>query len=135
MAVSLTEFLLANPQDEVTEELYISERFKKAGYKFTISAMTGEQFQEYQQEATAFGRHRKTSFDTKRFNERVVVNHTVTPNFKDADAIKKAGCTTPEQFMYRSLRAGEITELSNRISTLSGFDSDSEALVDEVKNS
>lgn len=134
-ALSLTQFLLDNPQVDITEDVYVAERFKDAGFKFTISAMSGEQFSAYQKEATAIGRHKKVNFDSKRFNELVVINHTVNPNFKDADTIKKAGCQTPEQFLYRSLRAGEVVELANQISRLSGFDTDPEALVDEVKNS
>jgi predicted component of type VI protein secretion system len=134
-ALSLTQFLLDNPQVDITEDVYVAERFKNAGLKFTISAMSGEQFSAYQKEATAIGRHKKVNFDSKRFNELVVINHTVNPNFKDADTIKKAGCQTPEQFLYRSLRAGEVVELANQISRLSGFDTDPEALVDEVKNS
>ena len=134
-SMTLTQFLLDNPQIDIREEIFVSPRFKDAGFKFTISAMTGEQFSSYQKEATAVGRHKKVNFDNKRFNELVVINHTLNPNFKDADAIKKAGCMTPEQFLYRSLRAGEITELVNQISALSGFDPDPEALVDEVKNS
>lgn len=134
-ALTLTQFLIANPQDNVTEGVYISERFKAAGFKFKISAMSGKQFSDYQKQATAVGRHRKVNFDSQTFNELVVLNHTVEPNFKDAEAIKQAGCTSPEQFLYRSLRAGEISNLANEISVLSGFDSDPEALKDEVKNS
>lgn len=134
-ALTLTQFLLDNPQVDITEDVYVAERFKNAGLKFTISAMSGEQFSAYQKEATAIGRHKKVNFDSKRFNELVVINHTVNPNFKDADTIKKAGCQTPEQFLYLSLRAGEVVELANQISRLSGFDTDPEALVDEVKNS
>lgn len=132
---SLSQFLADNPVAGVVDEIYVSPRFKKAGFKFKISAMTGEQFQAYSQQATAVGRHKKVRFDSKLFNELVVINHTVEPNFKDAAAIKAANCSTPEQYMYRSLLAGEISELSNQISALSGFDEDPEELVDEVKNS
>ena len=134
-AQSLTQFLVENPQLDVTEEVFISPRFKELGFKFKISAMSGEEFSSYQKEATAVGRHRKVSFDNKRFNELVVINHTVNPNFKDVETLKSANCTSPEQFLYRSLRAGEIMELANQITALSGFDPDPEALVDEVKNS
>jgi hypothetical protein len=64
-----------------------------------------------------------------------VLNHTIEPNFKDADSIKKAGCQSPEQFLYRSLLAGEIAELAQQISALSGFDKDMEETVEEAKNS
>ena len=60
---------------------------------------------------------------------------TIEPNFKDADSIKKAGCQSPEQFLYKSLLAGEIAELAQQISALSGFDADMEEMVEEAKNS
>lgn len=135
MATTLLDFLLENPQDNIQEEFFLSDRFKKAGFKFTIKVMTGEQFSAYQKEAIAVGRHRKVNFDNKRFNELVVINHTVNPNFRDAAAISKAGVRTPEEFLYKVLKAGEVIDLANKISELSGFQTDEDALVDEVKNS
>lgn len=129
----LLEFLVQNPVDNVTEEIIVSARLKE--FPFKIKAMTGQEFSEYQKLATAFGKKKKVSFDTATFNEQVVLNHTVEPNFRDAESIKSAGCLTPEQFMYRSLLAGEISELANKISVLSGFDSDIEESVEEAKNS
>lgn len=134
-ALTLTQFLLDNPQTNITEKIWVSPRFKEHGFQFTISAMTGDQFSAYQKEATVVGRHRNVAFDSKRFNELVVINHTLEPNFRDASAISQAGCQTPEQYMYRSLKAGEIIDLASQISKLSGFDQDADALVDEVKNS
>jgi len=133
--LSLTQFLLDNPVNNEREEVYVSQRFKDAGYTFTISPMSGEQFSAYQKEATAVGRHKKVNFDSKLFNERVVINHTLNPNFKDAETVKQSGCVSPEAFMYKVLKAGEIIELSNKISVLSGFDSDLDDQVEEVKNS
>lgn len=134
-ATTLSQFLAENPITDLTDKVFISERFQKLGFAFTIRAMSGEEFNTYQQQATAVGRHRKVTFDNKLFNELVVINHTVEPNFKDATAIKAAGCTSPEQYMYSRLLAGEIIELANRISSLSGFDEDIEELKKDVKNS
>lgn len=129
----LLQFLVENPVDNLTEEVIVSPRLAK--FPFKIKGMTGPEFSEYQKLATKIARHKKVEFDSKVFNELVVVNHTVEPNFKDADSIKKAGCQTPEQFMYKSLLAGEISELAQRISALSGFDNDMEDTVEEAKNS
>ena len=128
----LLEFLVQNPVDNVTEEIIVSTRLKE--FPFKIKAMTGQEFSEYQKLATAFGKKKKVSFDTATFNEQVVLHHTVEPNFRDAESIKAAGCLTPEQFLYRSLLAGEISELANKISVLSGFDSDIEESIEEAKN-
>ncbi|MDR0915006.1 MAG: phage portal protein [Oscillospiraceae bacterium] len=133
--LTLKDFLLANPQTDICDEIFVSERFKDNGYKFKIGAMTGEQYQRYQNDCVKVGKKGKSKFDSKAFNEFVVINHTLEPNFKDAEFIKQAGCITPEQVMYKVLRAGEIAELSGKIAALSGFDTDPEALVDDVKNS
>lgn len=128
----LLEFLVQNPVDNITEEIIVSQRLKD--YPFKIKAMTGQQFSEYQRIATVLGKKKNVSFNSAKFNEMVVVNHTVEPNFRDAASITEAGCQTPEQFMYKSLLAGEISELANKISILSGFDSDMDELVEEAKN-
>lgn len=130
---ALLDFLTENPIDNVTEKVTVSQRLK--AYPFTIRAMTSPEFSDYQKAATSFGRHKKVDFNTAKFSELVVLNHTVEPNFRNAESIKKAGCLTPEQFLYKSLLAGEISELSQHISELSGFDNDMEDLVEEVKNS
>lgn len=129
----LLEFLISNPVDNMTEEVVVSNRL--AAYPFKIKAMSGPEFSEYQKLATKIGRHKKVDFDSKIFNEQVILNHTIEPNFRDAESVKKSGCLSPEQFLYKFLLAGEIAELSQRISALSGFDKDMDDLVDEAKNS
>ena len=130
---TLLEFLIDNPVDNLTEEVIVSQRLAK--FPFKIKGMTGPEFSEYQKLSTKIGRHKKVEFDSKLFNEQVVLNHTVDPNFRDAESIKKAGCSTPEQVLYKSLLAGEISELAQQISALSGFDKDMEETVEEAKNS
>lgn len=130
---NLMQFLIDNPVDNLTDEVVVSPRLAK--FPFKIKGMTGPEFSEYQKLSTKIGRHKKVEFDSKIFNEMVVLNHTMEPNFRDAESIKKAGCQTPEQFLYKSLLAGEIAELSQQISSLSGFDRDMEDTVEEAKNS
>jgi 2-oxoglutarate dehydrogenase complex dehydrogenase (E1) component-like enzyme len=130
---ALLQFLVENPVDNLTEKVVVSTRL--ADFPFTIRAMTGPEFSEYQKAATVIGRHKKVEFNSKLYNEMVVLNHTVEPNFRDAETLKKAGCTSPEQFLYKSLLAGEIAELASRISDLSGFDRDMNETVEEAKNS
>ena len=134
-AMTLTQFLAENPVNGLTSKVFVSERFRKAGFPFEIRAMSGQEFSAYQKQATAVGRHKKVNFDNQLFNELVVLNHCVVPNFKDAQELAAVGCKSPEEYLYSRLLAGEIVELSNQISVLSGFDSDPEALVAEVKNS
>ena len=130
---TLIDFLIENPVDNLTAEVIVSQRLAK--FPFKIKGMTGPEFSEYQKLSTKIGRHKKVEFDNKKFNEMVVLNHTVEPNFRDAESIKKAKCQSPEQFLYKSLLAGEISELAQEISALSGFDKDMEETVEEAKNS
>lgn len=137
---SLQEFLNANPIDNLTAEVVVSERFKDNDgniLKFKIRAMTNEEFEEIRKAATSVSfkkGKRAVSFDTKHFNELVVINHTIDPNFKDAESIKKLGCISPEQYLNKVLLAGEIVELSQQIQLLSGFEVELDELVEEAKN-
>lgn len=130
---TLLDFLVENPVDEITSEVIVSARLAK--YPFKIRAMTGPEFSEYQRLATKIGKNKKVDFNSTLFNEKTVINHTVEPNFKDVEALKRVGCTTPEQFLYKTLLAGEIAELAQQISSLSGFDRDMEETIEEAKNS
>ena len=49
-------------------------------------------------------------------------------------ATKKKGCATPEQYLHETLLPGEINELANKISALSGFDKDFDEEINEAKN-
>ena len=130
---ALTDFLIENPVDNLISEVIVSTRLAK--FPIKIKGMTGPEFSEYQKLSTAIGRHHKIDFNSGRFNELVVLNHTIEPNFRNVDDIKKASCTTPEQYLYRSLLAGEIAELAQQISSLSGFDADLESVIEDAKNS
>lgn len=129
----LTKFLMENPVDNLTDEIVVSKRLSE--FPFKIRAMTGPEFSNYQKRSASIGKNRRVDFDVTKFNELVVINHTIVPNFKDAEDIKKAGCATPEQYLYKSLLAGEIAELAQEISALSGFDRDLEDTIEDAKNS
>lgn len=137
---SLQEFLNANPVDNLVQEVVISDRFKdKEGnlLKFKIKAMTNEEFEAARKKATRLNLQkgkRQMEFDARTFNEAVVINNTIDPDFKNAESIKSLGVLTPEQYLNKVLLAGEIAELSQQIQILSGFDKDVNALAEEVKN-
>ena len=132
----LMNFLINNTIENLTEEVVISDRFKVDGeiLKFKIKAVTPDEFSDLQKQCTKIGKKGKMNFDSKMFNEQLIVNYTVEPNFKDAGSIKRAGCITPEQLLNKTLLAGEVATLVEQISTLSGFDKDLEELREEAKN-
>lgn len=134
---SLQEFLNANPVDNLTAEVTISDRFKDQEgnvLKFKIKAMTNQEFEMLRKKALKPKKGGKFEFDSAIFNNDIVLNYTVVPDFKDAESIKKMGCTSPEQYLGRVLLAGEVQELAQQISKLSGFDQDMDELIEEAKN-
>lgn len=137
----LKDFLLENA-DVITKEVevVVSPRFRdKEGnlLKFKIRPMSGEEFGKYQKQCTIInfaGKKKETTFDSSKFNLLCIVNHCVDPNFREADFIKTLGVQTPEAAVSKVLLAGEIVELGNQISSISGFDTDINEEIEKAKN-
>lgn len=127
----LTEFL-AKRDTSITEEVRISE---KIPFPFTIRPLTSDEFTQIQKECQRPMKKGKVEFDSARFNEKVILNGCVDPDFKKEEDVKAAGCVTPSQYLKKVLLPGEISNLVQAISELSGFDKDIEDLKDEAKNS
>ena len=130
---TLQDFLIENQIGDVKDEIIVSPRLK--GRPFSIRAMTGDEFNSYQKAATKVHKGKRVDFDNARFQEMVIINHTTEPNFRDAEFIKRAGCATPGQLLNKVLLAGEMAELSSKITELSGFDVELDEMVEEAKNS
>ncbi len=134
---TLQEFLNINPIDNLVDEVVISDRFKDSDgsiMKFKIKAMTNKDFDEIRKKSMEVKKNRRIEMDMQKFNSAIVINHTVVPDFKDSESIKKTGSLNPEEYMNKVLLAGEIAELVAQIQRLSGFDRDVNDLVEEAKN-
>ena len=129
---TLLDFLADNPVDALTFEVVLSDRLKD--FKFNIRPISGKEFAKYSKECRKIGKKGKVDFDSDRFNMLVILNHTIEPDFRNVKALDKAKCQTPEDFINKTLLAGEIAELSQQITARSGFDQDVSELVEEVKN-
>ncbi len=127
---TLSDFLLAHPVAGMEKEVYLSPRL--ADHPFRIAAMDGDEVSGY------LGICRLPQagggFDTQRFQMMVVVNHTLEPDFRDANLLERGGCQRPEDFVNKHLLAGEISALAREIAALSGYHQDFTALKAEVKN-
>ncbi|MFK4171051.1 XkdN-like protein [Paenibacillus lautus] len=135
--MNLQDFLNANPVDNLTEEVAISPRFKDEKgnpLKFTIRAMSPAEFEDIRKKSTQIKKGKKVEFDNQLFNLSIAINHTVNPDFRNAESIKKLGLATPEDYVQKVLLAGELSTLVQKINELSGFDVGMNDLVDEVKN-
>lgn len=132
----LTAFLLENSIENKTDEVIVSDRFKVDNeiLKFKVKALNSEEFSELQKQCTTIGKKGKVTFNSKQFNEQLVINYTLEPNFKDAEFIKKSGCVSSEQLLNKVLLAGEVQTLVDSITELSGFDTDLEELRETAKN-
>lgn len=130
---ALQQFLTKNTVDNLTSEVFIGGRLKD--FKFKIKAMTGNQYNDYQTLCIENpGSAKKRRFNTKKFNELIVINCVLEPNFKDGEWIKELAVLDSTQAMYKTLLAGEINTLAEEVLKLSGFDKDVEEEMDEVKN-
>ena len=130
---ALQQFLTKNSVENVTEEVNLGGRLKD--FKFTVKAVTGSEYNGYQALCIENPNSpKKRKFNSKRFNELIVVNHVVDPNFKDADWIKATGVVDSTSLLYKTLLAGEIADLSEKVLRLSGFDRDIEDEVEDAKN-
>lgn len=130
---ALQLFLTDNPVDNLIEEVELGGRLK--GMPFKIKAMTGNQYNDFQTLCIENPNSpKKRRFNTKRFHELIVTNCVIEPNFKDAEWIGKLGVADAAGAMYKTLLAGEISELAERALELSGFDRDLSEDVEEAKN-
>lgn len=135
--MALTDFLLANPVDNITKEVVVSERLKDENgelFKFKIRPMQHEQYLSYQEQCTIPKKGGKIDFNTRKFNQLLILNHTEYPNFRNAEFLQQAGCRTPEQAINKFLLAGELSTLAEQIRQVSGFNDSLDDLVDDVKN-
>lgn len=135
MTQNLLEYLAQNPIDDMEQEVHIDGRLSK--FKFRIKPMTSDQFYKYQRISTIAvqGKTKEVKFNAGRFNELVILNHVVEPNFKDSTLLSSAGVNTPEQYLNKYFLAGELAKLSDKISEISGFETTDEELEEEAKNS
>ena len=134
----LQDFLNSMSSD-ITDDVAVSERFvdKKGNLlKFKIKSMGYDDYESARIQATIMPKRKNEQirFDSKIFNDKIIINNVIDPNFKDAESIKKKGCATPEQYLHETLLPGEINELANKISALSGFDKDFDEEINEAKN-
>ncbi len=128
----LVSFLAQHPVSEMHQEVSIGGRL--AEYKFKIQPMTQSQFYKYQQLCTILNKDKTVKFNSGRFNELVILNHVISPDFRNTTTLASAGVNTPEEFINKFFLAGELVQLSDKISEASGFNQTDQELEDEVKN-
>lgn len=134
MAESLVQFLAQNQIEGLTKEVNIGGRLKD--FTFKVKPISQGQFNNYQNICTTIGKNGKSAkFNNGKFNELVIINHVVDPNFRSTEVLATVNASTPEEYINKVFLAGEIVQLGEKISELSGFGVTDEELEIEVKNS
>ena len=130
---ALQQFLTENSVENLVEDVTLGGRLKD--FKFKVKAITGSQYNEYQTLCIENPNSpKKRRFNTKRFNELLVINSVIEPNFKDPEWISSLGVPDSTAAMYKTLLAGEISQLAEAALRISGFERDLEEEIEEAKN-
>lgn len=132
-SMTLEEFLSENSVEGLTEEIVLNERLAK--FKFKIGSITQEELEKYQKACVIRDKRGKViKQDSMKFNEMIVINHCLYPNFKSQEFLQKLKVNTPSQGLTKVLKVGEITALSEKIMKFNGFDEDFENIREKAKN-
>lgn len=119
--MSLEEFLSLNTVEGLTKEIILSERLEN--FKFKIGSMTKEDLEKHQKVCILRDKRGNVlKQDTMKFNELIIINHCLYPNFKSQEFLKKMKVNTPSQAISKSLKLGEATKLAEEIMKFNGFD-------------
>lgn len=133
MPVSLEDFLCANLVQDEKEKVVLCERLKN--FEFEIGGMDKKQYDGYINQCVVKDNKGKVvKQNIALFNELVVLNHCLYPDFKAVEFIQKAGAATPGQALYKVLKLGEVEKLADAILKFNGFDRDFETLRKKAKN-
>ena len=94
-------------------------------FKVKCKAIDGERYADIQRSAVDLNKKGGLR-DINLFEMQVltVIDGVVEPNLKDKRLLAYFGCVTPKELVKKLFLAGEIAELSNIITELSGYDKD-----------
>ncbi len=131
--MTLQEFLNNNVVEGQTTEVAISERLKDENgnlYKFKIKALSMPEIEEIRKKSSL----KRNDIDLCKYNANICIYGTVSPSFKDASSIEKTKSVTAENYLFKVLKAGEISKLADKIFEFSGYADNINELVEEAKN-
>ena len=104
-------------------------------FVLTLQPVPAQRYTEIQAAAVKFDKKgREKDVDLYYLQMHTMVAGIKEPNFGEHALLKKFGAATPIELFAKLFKAGEISAISAKISALSGFSDDNEAVVDQVKN-
>ena len=126
----MIDFLSLPDVSEMTSEVFVNDRIGK----FVVRPMTVDEHSDYMKRCRTKINKKGMDFDSAKFYLLIVAGQTVSPNFSDAELLKKAGCTTATDLIKKKLLSGEIQDIADKICNISGFDNDIQEDIEEAKN-
>lgn len=121
---------------EKTEKYEVERLSKILGEKFvlTLKAIPAKRYSEIQTTAINMNGKRK-SVDLYKMQMLTLNEGIKEPNLAEPNLLKKFGATTPFDMYEKLFLAGEITNITNKISTLSGYsEEEKQQNIEEIKN-
>jgi hypothetical protein len=91
-------------------------------FELVIRPITESEHTEFQRRSNVISKN-KVTFDSGKYSNLVLETCIVEPNFKDAEFLKKANCVSASEFLNKKFPAGVVSEISQKIQELSGFES------------
>ncbi|MCG8481966.1 MAG: XkdN-like protein [Clostridia bacterium] len=99
---------------------------------FTAKALTAAEYDTIQEKAySLLSKNKNKEINANLLQTMIVIEGIKEPNLKDKELREKFGVPTPKELVEKLLAPGEIINLFNIISELSGFGED---VIDEIKN-
>ena len=122
--------------EKPTKEIEIKRLSELMGSPFNVKcqAIDGERYADIQR--TAVDLNKKGGLrNINLFEMQVltVLDGVVEPSLKDKKLIEHFGCVTPKDLVKKLFLSGEIADLSNAITELSGYEKDTDNEEEEVK--
>ena len=121
---------------EKTKEYEVERLSKALGEKFVLvlKSIPAKRYSEIQTTAINVNNKRK-SVDLYKMQMLTLNEGIKEPNLADPNLMKKFGATTPFDMYEKLFLAGEITDIANKISALSGYnEEEKQQNIEEIKN-
>lgn len=121
---------------EKTEDYEVKRLSEILGERFvlTLKAIPAKRYSEIQTTAINVNNKRK-SVDLYKMQMLTLNEGIKEPNLADPNLMKKFGATTPFDMYEKLFLAGEITDIANKISALSGYnEEEKQQNIEEIKN-
>lgn len=126
----LDDFLGLTDVSEIRKEISIKLDGKELN--LVIRPLNKDEHTEFQRRSQTVTKN-KMIFDPGKYNNLVIENCIVEPNFSDETFLKKAKCISASEFLKKKFTAGVLTDIAQQIQELSGFES-YEMEIENAKN-